>query len=680
MSRSGALTGLFVAGALLTASVPALAQATPGPTATPAHGIAMHGDLKYPPGFAHFDYVNPQAPKGGAVRLAGVRTFDTLNPFTLKGVAAAGSNYVFQTLLTPSADEPFSEYGLIAETVETPEDRSWVAFNLRPEARFHDGTPITAEDVVWTFNTLMTKGHPRFRLYYGSVDKAVAESRLRVRFAFKPGVNRELPLIIGQLPVLPRHYWADKDFEKTTMTPPLGSGPYRFAEVDPGRSVTLERVPDHWARNLGVARGRFNFDRIRVDYFRDNTVALEALKAGAFDFREEHVAKFWAASYDVPAVREGFLKKIFLPHQQPTGMQGFVFNTRRPVFADRRVREALAYAFDFAWTNRVLFYGAYARTESYFSNSELAATGLPGPEELAILAPLRGKVPDEVFTRAYAAPDTDGTHGRLRHNLLAALDILKSRGWVVKDGKLVNAKTGKPMAFEILLANPSFERVVLPFIGNLKRLGIDARVRTVDASQYINRRKTFDFDMTVHVWSQSLSPGNEQRDFWASDSAGIEGSFNLAGIRDPAVDSMIEAIVAAKDRRSLVAHTRALDRLLLWGHYVIPHWHIKGDRLAFWDKFGYPAVTPTMGYQIDAWWVDPAREARLESRRKELVAATAPGTATPGGEAGKPVPAGTAPAATAAARPWGWMVAGGVGILVLALVIVRWRRRRKGDT
>ncbi len=612
MSRFGVLGVCVLAWGL--AAAPALAQSS---GAAPAHGIAMHGDLKYPAGFSHFDYVNPNAPKGGTIRLAGVRTFDTLNPFTLKGVAAAGSDYIFETLMMSSADEPFSEYGLIAESVETPPDRSWVVFNLRPEARFHDGKPITADDVVWTFNTLTTKGHPRFRLYYAAVAKAVVEGPRRVRFTFKGGVNRELPLIVGQLPVLPRHYWADKDFEKTTMTPPLGSGPYRVAEVDPGRAITLERVPDHWARNLGFARGRFNFGRIRIDYFRDNTVALEALKAGTFDFREEHVSKFWAASYDVPAVREGFLKKVFLPHQQPTGMQGFVFNTRREIFADRRVRAALAYAFDFTWTNRVLFFGAYSRTENFYSNSDLAARGLPGAAELAVLEPFRGKVPAEVFGPAYKAPDTDGTHISLRRNLLKALDILKSAGWVVKDGKLVNEKTGRPMTFEILLANPSFERIVLPFLGNLKRLGIDAKVRTVDASQYINRRKTFDFDMLVHVWGQSLSPGNEQRDFWHSASANVEGSFNLAGVRDPAVDSLIESLVGAKDRATLVATTRALDRVLLAGHYVIPHWHIKGDRLAYWDKFGRPAVTPIMGYQIDAWWIDKARAARLESRRKE---------------------------------------------------------------
>ncbi|MGE0650611.1 MAG: extracellular solute-binding protein [Alphaproteobacteria bacterium] len=686
MSRMGALRSCVIAGALgaalaspfLSPPTQALAQSAPAPTVTPAHGIAMHGDLKYGPGFAHFDYVNPEAPKGGTLRMAGVRTFDTLNPYTLRGVSAAGSDYVFETLMTASADEPFSEYGLLAETIEVPEDRSWVVFNLRPEARFHDGKPVTAEDVVWTFETLMTKGHPRFRLYWGAVDKATAEGPRRVRFTFKGGVNRELPLIIGQLPVLPKHYWADKDFEKTTMTPLLGSGPYRVSGVDPGRSVTLERVNDYWGRDIAVNRGRYNFDNIRIDYYRDATVALEALKAGNFDFREEHVSKFWAASYDVPAVREGFLRKLFLEHHQPTGMQAYVFNTRKDIFSDRRVREALAYAFDFAWTNEVLFFGAYARTESYFSNSDLAAEGLPNPDELAIIEPYRDRLPPEVFTRPYKAPATDGTHLSLRRNLLKALDILKEAGWVVKDGLLVNSATGRPMRFEVLLANPSFERIVLPFLGNLKRLGINATVRTVDASQYINRRKTFDFDMLVHVWGQSLSPGNEQRDYWQSDSAKIEGSYNLAGIRDPVVDKLIDGVVAAKDRRSLVAHTRALDRVLLWGHYVIPHWHIKGDRLAFWDKFGRPEVTPLQGYQIDAWWVDPAREARLNARQKEVVAAAvAEKAATDSKEAPADAAGNGKATRDGGGLPWGWILAGGGAVLIVVLIL---RRRRRGGT
>ncbi len=413
-------------------------------------------------------------------------------------------------------------------------------------------------------------------------------------------------------------------------------------------------------------QGRHNFDRRRFDYYRDGTVALEALKSGEYDFREEHVSKFWAASYDVPAVREGLLKKIFLPHHQSTGMQGFVFNTRKPIFADRRVRAALAYAFDFEWTNRVLFFGAYSRTESYFSNTELAATGLPSGREAEILAPFRTQLPPEVFSRPYKAPSTGGKHVGLRTNLLKALEMLKEAGWVIRDGLLVNAKTGAPMRFEILLANPSFERIVLPFLGNLNRLGIKAKVRTVDSSQYINRRKSFDFDVIVHVWGQSVSPGNEQRDYWASASAGVEGSFNLAGVRDPVVDKLINGIIGAADRPTLVAYTRALDRVLLWGYYVIPHWHIKGDRLAFWNKFGRPEITPDQGYQLDAWWVDPALERALESRKASVTA----------GETGKKAKKGTSGKTAGTGLPWGWIG----GAAALAVLVIWRRRRRKGGS
>lgn len=648
---------LALASALATAT--ATAAEIGGPP-RPAHGIAMHGDLKYSPGFKHFDYVNPDAPKGGTVRLYALRTFDTLNPFTLKGVTGAFARAPFDTLMTESADEPFSQYGLIAESIEVPDHRGWVIFNLRPEARFHDGTPVTADDVVFSFDILRTKGHPRFRLYYAAVEKAEALGRHKVRFTFAGGINRELPLIIGQLPVLPRHYWEERDFEKTTLTPPLGSGPYRVANVDPGRSITYERVEDYWGRDLPVNVGRHNFDVIRYDYYRDSTVALEALKAGNYDLREEHVSKFWATGYDSPPVERGLVKKLFLPHGQSTGMQAFVFNTRKEVFSDPRVRAALAYAFDFEWTNRVLFFGAYTRTKSYFSNSELAAREPPGPRELDILEPFRGRIPDEVFTEVYEPPSTGGTHEGLRRNLLTALGMLREAGWEVREGRLVDARTGRQMSFEVLLVNPSFERIVLPFIGNLKRLGIDARVRSVDASQYINRRKSYDFDMIVHVWGQSLSPGNEQHDYWSSSSAAIDGSFNLAGVRDPVVDELVQKLIAAPDRETLVAATRALDRVLLWGHYVIPHWHIRGDRLAFWDKFGRPSVTPVQGYQFDAWWVDPEKERAILAGKAEVIQAAAEQDAPAAGEK----------------TPWAWIVGGGAAVVLAGLAL---RRRRRKD-
>jgi microcin C transport system substrate-binding protein len=588
----------------------ALVLTVAGPVAGggPAHGLSIHGDLKYPPGFAHFAYVNPQAPKGGHVTLSAIGTFDNLNPFILKGVPAAGIATTFDTLLVPSTDEPSSEYGLVAETVETPPDRSWVAFTLRAGARFHDGSPITVADVIWTFQTLRTKGHPLYRSYYAQVARVEQTGPRTVRFAFKGGENRELPVIVGQLPVLSKAWWAGRDFARTTLTAVLGSGPYRVESLEPGRSITYRRVTDYWGAALPVNVGRFNFDAIRYDYYRDGTVALEAFKGGAYDFRAEDSSKNWARAYDIPAVRDGRIRKEQIPNEIPTGMQGFVYNTRRTVFRDPRVREALAAAFDFEWSNAHLFYGAYTRTRSYFSNSELASRGLPGQAELAVLAPFRGRVPDAVFTREYRPPSTvpDG----LRPNLVHALELLGQAGWVVRDLKLVNAATGAPLTFEILLDDPTWERITLPFVKNLERLGVAARVRTVDSAQYEYRLKQFDFDMTVAVFPQSLSPGNEQLDDWSAAAADTPGSRNLAGVRDPVVDRLIGELIAAPDRAALVARTRALDRVLLWGHYVIPHWHITAFRVAYWNRFGRPAVSPKYDLGFDTWWIEPRPAAR----------------------------------------------------------------------
>ena len=580
-----------------------------------AHAIAMHGEPKYGPDFAHFEYVNPEAPKGGTLREAAQGTFDSFNPYIAKGNAAGGLGFLFETLLTNGADEAFTEYGLIAETVEWPQDRSWVAFTLRPDARWHDGQPITVDDVIFSLDLLKTKGHPQLRFYYQSVVKAERTGPRKVRFTFSEGDNRELPLIVGQMPILPKHYWETRDFEKTTLEPPLGSGPYQIGEFEPGRFVVMERVEDYWGKDLPVNRGQYNFDRIRIDYYRDDTVIRQALKAGNVDLREENQAKAWALDYDTPAVRDGWLKLGEFPNQNPTGMQAFVMNTRRDVFQDRRVRRALAFAFDFEWTNRNLFFDQYTRTESYFSNSELAATGLPGPLELETLAPYRGKVPDEVFTTEYWAPSTDGT-GWPRDNLTLAFELLEEAGWIVRDMKLVNAETGEQMRFEILLISPAFERIVLPFRRNLSRLGIDVSVRLVDTAQYINRIRGFDFDMIVSGWGQSESPGNEQRDFWTTRAAETQGSRNYAGIKDPVIDVLVEQIISAPDRDSLIARTRALDRVLLWGHYVIPNWHIRIDRIAYWDKFGRPDYIPRRGTSINYWWIDPAKQRALEERQR----------------------------------------------------------------
>lgn len=582
-----------------------------------SHGIAMHGDLRYGPDFQHFDYVNPEAPKGGTVRLDAIGTFDSFHPFIVKGNPAAGIGRIYETLMTGSADEPFSEYGLLAESVTVPGDRSWVAFTLRPEARWHDGRPVTADDVIWTFETLITRAVPFYRGYYGDVKKVEKLDHRTVRFTFGSGTNRELPLILGQLVVLPKHYWAGRDFTRTTLEPPLGSGPYKVGAFEPGRHVEYQRVEDYWGRDLPVNVGRDNFDRIRHDYYRDGTVSVEAFKAGEYDFRFENSSKNWATAYDFPALRQGLVKKEEIPHDRSTGMQAFAFNTRRPRFQDRKVREALAYAFDFEWSNRTLFYGQYKRTRSFFDNSELAATGLPSQAELAVLDPHRDRLPEEVFTKVYEPPATDGS-GRIRANLRQGSKLLREAGWSIDKAtrKLTHEATGRTMEFEILLVSPLFERIVLPFRKNLARLGITVSVRTVDSAQYRRRLDDFDFDVVIGTWGQSLSPGNEQRDFWGSAFADRPGSRNLMGIEDPVVDALIEGVIHAPDRKSLVHHVRALDRVLQWGHWVIPQWHIPYDRLVYWDRFGRPEATPTQGVQFDAWWIDAGKEAALEAGRK----------------------------------------------------------------
>jgi microcin C transport system substrate-binding protein len=579
----------------------------------PSHGVAMHGDLKYGPEFEHFDYVNPNAPKGGTVTFASIGSFDTLNPFIIKGTGADGLGFLFETLTTQSQDEPFSEYGLLAESIEMPEDRSWVAFTLRPQARWHDGKPVTVDDVIFSFNTLKEKGLPFYRAYYKNVTKVEAAGERRVKFTFEQTTNRELPLILGQLPILPKHYYDNVEFDKTTLQPPLGSGPYRIKSLEPGRRIVYERVKDYWGADLPVNRGSWNFDEIRYEYYRDANVALEAFKAGAYDIRVENTSKFWATAYTGPMFDAGWIVKEEIPHELGTGMQGFAFNLRRPMFQDPKVRRALAYAFDFEWTNRTIMYGQYDRTESYFSNTELAAAGLPSAAELELLEPFRDQLPEEVFTEVYEAPSTDG-EGGIRQNLRAALRLLGEAGWSVEGGKLVNGE-GQPFRFEILLNGPSFERHTLPFIKNLERLGIQATVRAVDPAQYQNRLDEFDFDLVVASFGQSLSPGNEQREYWSSEAADIPGSRNVIGIKDPVVDHLIDRIIEAPTREDLVTATRALDRVLLWGHYVIPHWHSRTFRVAYWDKFDRPRTNPPYGLPLFSWWVDPVKVADVEQRK-----------------------------------------------------------------
>jgi microcin C transport system substrate-binding protein len=576
------------------------------------HALAMHGEPKYGPDFRHFDYVNPDAPKGGQLRSAVLGTFDSFNPFILKGAPGPGAPN--EPLLTSSLDEPFSHYGLIAETIEVPDDRSWVTFTLRPEARWHDGKPVTVDDVIFSFNILKEKGRPLYRIYYGSVERAEQTGEREVKFIFAAAMNRELPLIIGELPILPKHYWEGRDFEQPTLEPPLGSGEYKVASFEAGRSITLERVPDYWGRDLPVNVGQNNWDSVRYEYFRDETVVFESFKAGNIDIRLEYSAINWATAYDVPPVNDGRIIKEEIPDHTTKGMQGYIFNTRRSLLRDPQIRAAIGQAFDFEWSNRTLFYGQYVRMNSYFSGSELASQGLPAGEELEILEKYRGRIPDAVFTEEFKPPTTDGS-GNNRANLRKAADMLKAAGWEIRNGVRTNIETGETMQFEILLDQPTLERITLPFIQNLERLGVRARVRSVDTSQYQNRMDTFDFDMAIETFAQSESPGNEQREFWGSVNADRNGSRNLMGIKDPVIDELIELVISAPDRESLVARTHALDRVLLWGFYVIPHYYTPNYRVAFWNKFSRPKVTPTYSLGTGTWWIDPAKAAALKGKQ-----------------------------------------------------------------
>jgi microcin C transport system substrate-binding protein len=595
---------------LLLLPSPAIAEDAP----TPHYAIALHGSPKYPADFKHVDYANPDAPKGGILRQAALGSFDSLNPFIVKGTPAAGlaenfirSGLIYESLMMNGWDEPFTMYGVLAETIEIPEDRSWVAFNLRPEAKWADGKPLTAEDVVWTFNTLKEKGQPFFKAYYGDVKEAIAESPSRVRFNFSVVGNAELPLIVSEMAILPKHFWEGKKFDESTLEKPLGSGPYTVGTIDPGRSIEYKRRNDWWGKDLPMFKGFYNFDTLRYDYFLDDNVALESFLGNDYDVRTEATAKLWKNSYNTPALKDGRLIKEEIENARPAGLQGFIYNIRRPVFQDPVVRDALAYAFDFEWSNKQFAFGAYTRTDSYFENSELASSGLPAPEELALLEPYRGKIPGEVFTKTYAPPKNDGT-GNNRENLRTAAQMLDAAGWKIgADG--LRAKDGVTLKFEILDSNPQFEKWVLPFLQNLKRIGVEGRYRVIDSAQYQNRMNTFDYDMTIGDFGQSDSPGNEQRDFWGSEKADMQGSRNIVGIKDPVIDDLVTKIIHATSREDLVVKTRALDRILLWRHYSIPMWHYPKWRIAHWNTVERPAklsgISPLISY---TWWAKPAEK------------------------------------------------------------------------
>ena len=567
-----------------------------------SHALSLYGDLKYGPDFTHFDYVNPDAPKGGTLKLSAIGTFDSTNPFILKGVPAAGSTMIYQTLLESSADEEFSEYASLAREVHLAKDRSFVEFIMREEAKWDDGEPLTAHDVVWSFHILKEKGNPFYGAYYAAVKSVEAKSDYVVRFTFSDETNRELPLIVGQLPILPKHYWDGKDFSKTTLEKPLGSGPYRIKSIEAGAHITYERVKDWWAADLPINVGRYNFDEIRYSYFRDASVALQAFLSGDIDARQENTAKSWATSYVGEAVKDGRIVLEEIDNSLPTGMQAFIFNIRRPIFQDRAVRDAINYAFDFEWSNKQFAYGAYARTISYFSNSELASYGTPQGRELEILEQFRGQVPDEVFEQEYIPPSTDGS-GNNRIQLRTAMKILDDAGWALGDDK-IRQKDGVRLSFEVIVNNPAFERWFSPFVQNLKRVGIEATLRVLDTAQYTARMDNFDYDMTVHVFGQSNSPGNEQKDYWHSSKVDQVGSRNKIGISDPVIDELVEMVIAAPDRDELVARTRALDRVLLSGRYVVPNWYISVWRVAYWDtRLDMPEVIAPYSLGIsDRWW------------------------------------------------------------------------------
>jgi len=569
----------------------------------PAHALALHGEPKYKADFQHFDYVNPEAPKGGNVNMAAIGTFDSLNPYIVKGVPAGSIGMIYQTLLEKSQDEPLTSYGLLAESVTVPQDRSWVSFKLRDAAKWEDGKPITAEDVIWSFNTLMKKGQPFYRSYYSAVQDVKVVDAHTVKFTFKKANNRELPLIVGEMPVLPKHYWTAKgrDFGKTTLEAPLGSGPYKVKSVDTGRRIVYERVKNWWAADLPINKGRYNFDTITVDYYRDPGVAFQAFLAGTVDFRQENIAKNWAQGYNHPAVIKGLIKKEEIKHGLPSGMQGFVYNTRRDLFKDTKVREALAYAFDFEWANKQFAFGSYVRCNSYFSNSDLAAVMPITDGEKKLLEPYKDQLPPRIFTDVYQPPKTNGS-GDIRQNLRRALQLLDEAGWKMDQGVLKN-KNGKPFEFEIMTDSAMFDRWVLPFVANLKKLGIVANIREIDPAQYQNRMNGFDFDMTITTIPQSLTPGNEQRAFFGSETADAQGSMNLAGVKNPVVDALIEKIVHAQTREELVTATRALDRVLQWNFYVIPQWYLNTFRIAYWNTLGHPETNPPYGLPVlEDWW------------------------------------------------------------------------------
>lgn len=609
-----AMTSLLFWLCLLLISAPASAQDW-------VHGSALSGTPRYPAGFAHFNYVNPDAPKGGAARQAVLGSFDSFNLILPKGETAPGVGDVYETLMAPSLDELdiSSQYGLLAEATRYPDDFSSVSFRLNAAAMWHDGQKVTVDDVIWSFDKHVEHS-PQAKFYYQNVVKAEKTGDREVTFTFNIKGNRELPHVMGQLLVLPKHWWEAKDANgkqrnigETTLEPPLGSGPYRVKAFEAGRFVTYARVLDHWAAALNVNVGKNNFGEMRYDLYRDETVMIEAFKSDAYDYRFERSSKNWAAGYEnLPAREKGFIKLEEFPRRSTGVMQAFVPNMRRGKFKDPRVRLALSYAFDFETTNRNAFFGIYQRAASYFSGTDLAASGLPSAQELTLLEPLRGRIPDEVFTQPFENP-VGGDNTRMRANFREALRLLKEAGWSLQGDRLVNDKSGEPFTIDYIDNSPVGERYVLPFQTNLARIGIKLDYRVLDSAAHEERLRNFDYDMIGTIWGQTLSPGNEQREYWGTLSAGREGSRNFAGITDPAVDTLIDKVIFAPDRASLVTAVHALDRVLLANHFVIPQWYSQNERYAYWDRFGRPDKLPEFSFGFpDVWWYDNEKAARIQ--------------------------------------------------------------------
>ncbi|MFO0388097.1 MAG: extracellular solute-binding protein [Alphaproteobacteria bacterium] len=621
--RWGKASRLFLLSFILLIAHPALAKPEP------QHCIPLYGECKYKPDFKHFEYVNPDAPKGGTIKLAETGTFDNVNPLILKGVKAPAITTIFESLMTPSLDEPSSMYGLLAESVVIAEDKTWAEFTLRREAKWADGTPVTPDDVVFSLDTIKEKADPSYRIVFTPVVKAEKTGERTVKFTFSDPNNRELPTMVAGMPVISKAYYTTHEFDKTTLEPPLTSAPYLIDTVDAGKRITYKRNPEYWGKDLAVNRGQFNFDVVRIDMYRDENVTLEALKSGAYDFRREYIARNWATGYDAPAVHDGRIIKRDIPDVSPQGMQGFILNSRK--FPDRRVREAIGLTMDYEWLNKTIFFGAYKRNTSFFKNTEFEAKGIPEGKELALLAPYnchseraegesknlkdpsaasrRDSAQDDrycltpaLFTTPFAVPVTDGS-GNNREHLLKAQKLLEEAGWTVKEGKRVNDK-GEQLHVEFMLRQPTMERVAAPMRKNLERLGISSALRNVDDSQYQKRVDEGDYDI-ISIWINRsvFYPGNEQYALWHSSQADVKGSNNVAGVKNPAVDAALNALLSAKTEEELQVAGRALDRILLWEHYVIPHWHSGSFRVAYWNKFGLPAVLPKYNVGLQTWWI-----------------------------------------------------------------------------